>query len=46
MWRVSQMLIDPEGHNDWQCQFTIDLSAARDDGKPTLVLTGIGPVGA
>ena len=44
-WRASQMLVDPEEHNDWQCQFTVDLAQAREDGKPTLVLTAIAPVG-
>jgi superfamily II RNA helicase len=44
-WRVCQMLIDPAGHNDWQCEFRVDLETARELGKPTLVLSLIGPVG-
>ena len=44
-WRVCQMLIDPEEHNDWQCEFTVDLALSREEGKPTLVLNSIGRVG-
>jgi hypothetical protein len=44
-WRVSQVLVDPDESNDWQAVFSIDLSAAREEGKPSLVLTFIGPVG-
>lgn len=44
MWRVSQMLIDPEEHNDWQCEFTVDLAQARENGSPTLVLVAVGRV--
>lgn len=43
-WRVCQMLIDPEEHNDWQCEFRVDLAQAREDGKPTLALVGVRPV--
>ncbi len=43
-WRVSQVLVDPEGLNDWQAIFTIDLAQAREEGKPALVLVSIGPV--
>lgn len=44
-WRVSQVLVDPEGHNDWHMEFQIDLARAREEGRPTLVLLGVGPVG-
>ncbi len=44
-WTVHQVLVDPEGINDWQATFTIDLPQAREDGKPTLVLTAIEPIG-
>ena len=43
-WKVSQVLVDLEGLNDWQAIFTVDLPTAREEGKPTLVLTSLGPV--
>jgi superfamily II RNA helicase len=43
-WRVCQVLVDPEGLNDWQAEFTVDLPKAREEGKPTLVLVSVGPV--
>ena len=43
-WRVCQMLIDPEEHNDWQCEFRVDLAQAREDGKPTLALVSVRAV--
>ncbi len=45
-WKVSQVLVDPEGHNDWQCVFTVNLADAREDGKPTLVLASVGKIGS
>lgn len=43
-WHVCQVLVDPEELNDWQIQFTVDLPKAREEGKPSLVVTSIGPV--
>jgi hypothetical protein len=43
-WRVCQVLVDPEGLNDWQVEFSVDLAQARDEGKPSLGLVAIGPV--
>lgn len=43
-WRVCQVLVDPEGLNDWQVEFSVDLEQAREAGKPTLSLIAIGPV--
>ncbi len=43
-WRVCQVLVDPEGLNDWQAEFSGDLEQARGAGKPTLSLFAIGPV--
>jgi superfamily II RNA helicase len=40
-WRICQVLIDPEDLSDWQTEFTVDLAQAREDGKPTLVLTTV-----
>lgn len=43
-WRVCQVLVDPEGLNDWQVEFTVDLAQAREEGKPSLVLVNVAPV--
>ena len=41
-WRVQQMLVDPEGHNDWVVEFEVDLAASRAAGEPALQLRRIG----
>jgi hypothetical protein len=41
-WRVQQMLVDPEGHNDWVAEFEVDLSASRQAGEPVLRLRRLG----
>lgn len=42
-WRVQQMLVDPDGHNDWVAEFTVDLAASRQAGEPVLQLLRLGP---
>ena len=41
-WRVQQMLVDPEEHNDWVAEFEVDLGESRKLGEPTLRLRRIG----
>jgi superfamily II DNA/RNA helicase len=41
-WRVQQMLVDPEGHNDWVAEFEIDLGESRKLGEPALHLRRMG----
>jgi len=41
-WRVQQMLVDPEGHNDWVAEFEADLAGSREAGEPALRLARIG----
>ncbi len=41
-WRVQQMLVDPEGHNDWVAEFHVDLPQSRDANRPVLHLVRIG----
>jgi superfamily II RNA helicase len=41
-WRVQQMLVDPEGDNDWVAEFEIDLAESRKSGEPFLRLRRIG----
>jgi len=40
-WRVQQMLVDPEEHNDWVAEFEVDLPASRTANEPVLRLNGI-----
>jgi hypothetical protein len=41
-WRVQQMLVDPEEHNDWVAEFEVDLVASRQAGEPVLTLRRLG----
>ncbi|EEF59380.1 DEAD/DEAH box helicase [Pedosphaera parvula] len=41
-WRVQQMLVDPEEHNDWVAEFEIDLAQSRIAGEPFITLKKVG----
>ena len=41
-WRVQQMLIDPEAHNDWVMELDIDLAASREANASVIRLVRIG----
>jgi superfamily II RNA helicase len=41
-WRVQQMLIDPEEHNDWTAEFEVDLADSRKAQEPVIKLRRIG----
>ncbi len=41
-WRVQQMLVDPEGLNDWVLELDVDLAASRELGEPVLKLLRLG----
>jgi superfamily II RNA helicase len=41
-WRVQQMLVDPEGDNDWVAEFEVDFAESRKLGEPFLRLRRIG----
>ncbi len=43
-WRVQQMLVDPDEHNDWVAEFDVDLAASRTAGEPALRLRRVGPL--
>jgi len=43
-WRVQQMIIDPEGHNDWVAEFQVDIAASREQAEPVLRLKRLGPI--
>ncbi len=41
-WRVQQMLVDPEEHNDWVAEFVVDLAESRKLEAPALRLRRLG----
>jgi superfamily II DNA/RNA helicase len=43
-WRVQQMLVDPDEHNDWVAEFEVDLGASRAAKEPVLRLCRLGPL--
>ena len=43
-WRVQQVLVDPELHNDWVADFVVDLAASREAERPVLRLRHLGPL--
>jgi superfamily II RNA helicase len=45
-WKVDQILVDPQGHNDWMISVEVDLKASREAEEPVLKLLRIGPVSA
>jgi hypothetical protein len=44
-WRVQQMLVDPEGHNDWAAEFEVDLAESKKAGEPILKLRKLSELG-
>ena len=44
-WRVEQVLVDAEQHNDWMVECAVDLQASREANRPVLWLRGIRPIG-
>ncbi len=43
-WRVQQVLVDPDLHNDWLADFVVDLGASRNGERPVMALRYLGPV--
>jgi len=41
-WRIQQMLVDPDEHNDWVAEFEVDLAKSREAGEPVLQLRKLG----
>jgi len=42
VWRVQQMLVDPEMTNDWVAEFEIDLAKSREADEPVIQLRRLG----
>ena len=43
-WRVQQVLVDPEEHNDWIVEFEVGLAESRAAGEPILHLMRVGAI--
>ena len=41
-WRVQQVLVDPDEHNDWIVEFEVDIIRSRDLSEPVLLLRRLG----
>jgi hypothetical protein len=44
-WRIEQVLVDPDGHNDWMAVVDVDLEASRAAEQPVLWLRELTPIG-
>lgn len=40
-WRVQQVLVDPEQHNDWMAEFEVDLAASRELSRAVVNLRDV-----
>jgi hypothetical protein len=40
-WKVEQILVDPDEHNDWMLRLTVDLDRSDAEERPVLVLEGL-----
>lgn len=45
-WEIAQVLVDPEGLNDWEARFTLSVGESRAAGAPALRFDTVAPVGA
>ena len=43
-WRIQQMLVDPQEHNDWVAEFEIDLDSSRQRNEPAIRFVRLGPL--
>lgn len=45
VWKLEQILTDPDGHNDWMLEFEADVAALQEGARPGLILRAVRPVG-
>lgn len=46
LWRIAQVLVDPEGLNDWEARFSVSLADSRAAAAPVLRFEGVAPIGS
>ncbi|APX32236.1 DEAD/DEAH box helicase [Brachybacterium sp. P6-10-X1] len=44
LWRIRQVLADPEGNHDWAIEAELDLEATDEAGEPVLEITHVGDI--
>ncbi len=44
-WRVAQILADPDGQNDWEARFNVNLTASRAENRAVVQFMEVKPVG-
>lgn len=45
-WEIAQVLVDPEGLDDWEVRFTLSLAESRAANGPVLRFEGVGAIGS
>lgn len=45
VWRIRQVIDDPDGHHDWGIEAELDLEATDEAGEPVLAITHVGEFG-
>jgi len=43
-WKVQQVLVDSEGHNDWMVDVEVDLEASKAANRPVVLLKSLGAI--
>jgi superfamily II RNA helicase len=43
-WRVQQVLVDPDLHNDWMAEFDVDVEASRREGRAVVRLAALAEI--
>ncbi|MGO3293834.1 MAG: DEAD/DEAH box helicase [Brachybacterium alimentarium] len=44
LWRIRQVLSDPDGNHDWAIEAELDLEATDEAGEPVLAITHVGDI--
>jgi hypothetical protein len=44
-WRIAQVLIDAEGHNDWEATFVISLAQSRAENRAVVKFENVAAIG-
>jgi superfamily II RNA helicase len=44
-WQIAQVLVDPEGLNDWEARFTVSLVESRAAAAPVVRFLTLAPIG-
>jgi hypothetical protein len=45
VWRIQQVLVDPELNNDWMAEFDVDIESSRRENRPVVRLSSLAEIG-